>query len=211
MYQRLYEGMMLILVMITLMTLWTNHAFNPIVNWIVWGIFVMDFLYRMMTTPNKWLFIKQNPFLVIAIIPLDQFFQIARLVRIVYLFRMKTVAKYYIQPSIDRLSYVSKLIIILLIIVFLCIQSLVIWVLEDSILSIGEAVYYISQHLLFFGQRIVEVDHGLSLFIFVLTTIIGVLLHGMALQWLFQQVDRRYRQFKKNRIKSTSKEEEKSM
>ncbi|MFV8828824.1 hypothetical protein ACNSTQ_13660 [Alkalihalobacterium sp. APHAB7] len=43
--------------------------------WIVWGIFLVDYLIRFIKAEQKWRFIKVNPFLVIAIVPFDQFFQ----------------------------------------------------------------------------------------------------------------------------------------
>src|SRR5699024_5758510 len=85
----LYEALMVVLVIITIVTLWTEHTFNSTVNTIVWFIFFVDFVVRFILAKSKWQYIRSNPFLIIAIIPFDQFFQIARIVRVVYLFRIK--------------------------------------------------------------------------------------------------------------------------
>ncbi|GAE28457.1 potassium voltage-gated channel subfamily KQT [Halalkalibacter wakoensis JCM 9140] len=189
--------------MTTLPTLWTNHAINPFVNWIVWIVFVIDFGYRLQLAEQKWLFIKKNPFLVIAIIPFDQFFQVARLVRVIYLFRMKTVAKYYIQPVIEQLSYFSKMVILIIIMGYLALQAFVLWKLEGAIISYEEALGFSIKQLLFFGQRLVEVEYAISLFLLVLTTIVGVFLHGLALQWLFHKIEGWYQRYRKKQVKQT--------
>lgn len=103
-----YEITMVILVMATIITLWTENSFDSIINLIVWIVFAADFLIRLFRAQEKWTFIKENPFLLIAIIPLDQFFQLARIVRLFYLFRIKTIAKYYVSPYMMKLTYQSK-------------------------------------------------------------------------------------------------------
>src|SRR5690625_509358 len=103
---------MIFLVMLTIITLWTDNTFNPTINWIVWFVFFIDFVSRLVMTKKKWNFIKHNPFLLIAIIPFDQVFQIARIVRVFYLFRIKTIAKYYITPYVRNLTYQSITLIV---------------------------------------------------------------------------------------------------
>src|SRR5699024_6265461 len=104
-FKYVYEALMVLLVIITIVTLWTDHTYNTTVNVIVWLVFFIDFIVRLFSSKSKWNFIKSNPFLLIAIIPVDQFFQIARIVRIFYLFRIKTIAKFYILPYALMLTY----------------------------------------------------------------------------------------------------------
>ncbi|GAE91278.1 hypothetical protein JCM21714_223 [Gracilibacillus boraciitolerans JCM 21714] len=48
---------------------------------------MIDYMIRIvLSPPRKWEFIKKNPFLLLAVIPFDQFFQVARIVRLLYLF-----------------------------------------------------------------------------------------------------------------------------
>lgn len=187
--KRIYEGIMILLVMMTIMTLWTENAYNSTINWVVWLIFFVDFVIRFTLSSNKWEFIKKNPFLVIAVIPLDQFFQMARIVRLIYLFRIKTITKYYIQPFVQKLTYQSKLWIFAAILSLLLIQSFVVWRLEEHVLSFWDATYAVFGHLIFFGHRMVDIQEGISLWMFVITSIVGVLLHGLALQWIFTKIE----------------------
>src|SRR5690606_9634499 len=112
---------------------WTEHTFNSTLNTIVWLIFFIDFIVRFIIAKKKWEFIRSNPFLVIAIIPLDQFFQIARIVRIFYLFRIKTIAKFYILPYIAKLTYRALVLFSLIFFVLLTLISSVVFHLERSI------------------------------------------------------------------------------
>ncbi|WP_234031493.1 hypothetical protein [Lentibacillus cibarius] len=101
----IYETMMIFLVMLTIVTIWTDDTYNATISWVVWVVFFIDFNVRFLTSQAKWAFIKQNPFLFIAIIPFDQFFQMARIVRIIYLFRIKTITKYYVVPFVEKLQF----------------------------------------------------------------------------------------------------------
>src|SRR5690625_5295331 len=147
----IYEALMVILVIVTIITLWTEHTFNSTINLIVWFIFFIDFVVRLTIANNKWDYIKNNPFLVIAIIPLDQFFQIARIVRLFYLFRIKTIAKFYIIPYVGRLTYRALILFLSLFVIILIGFSGIVLTLEATITSFAQAMYVVFGHLLFFG------------------------------------------------------------
>src|SRR5699024_1559237 len=112
----IYETIMILLVLVTIITIWTENTYNSTINWVVWAIFFADFIIRFSLVHEKWNFVKRNPFLIIAIIPFDQFFQLARIVRLIYFFRIKTIAKYYITPYVRKLTYQSITLIIVLVI-----------------------------------------------------------------------------------------------
>src|SRR5699024_8814443 len=105
----IYEIIMITFVLLTIFTLWIVSAYNTTIKWILSGVFFVYFIMRLLIAKNKWQFIKSNPFLLIAIIPFDQFFQMARIVRLLYFYRIKTIAKYYITPYIKLLTNRSKL------------------------------------------------------------------------------------------------------
>ncbi|KGP74096.1 hypothetical protein [Pontibacillus yanchengensis] len=197
-FKRIYEGIMIILVMITIVTLWTEQAYNTFINRFIWFVFFIDFVVRLWKAEERWTFLKKNPFLVIAVIPLDQFFQMARIVRIIYLFRIKTITKYYIQPFVQKLTYQSKLYIFGGLFGVLALQSLILWWIEENITSLWMSFSLVFQHLLFFGHRAIEVHASATLWMFVVTSVIGVILHGLALQWLFSQAEPIY-----NKVKNT--------
>lgn len=195
----IYEIIMIVLVLITIITIWTENTYNSTINWIVWGIFFVDFVIRFLTAKEKWEFIKRNPFLIIAIIPFDQFFQIARVVRLIYFFRIKTIAKYYITPYIRKLSYQSVTLIFILILSILLIESVFLWKIEMAIDQYLDAVYVVFAHLLFFGHRMFVVEQSLSIWLLTITSILGVVVQGLALQWVFSKVEAIYRRLLKQK------------
>ncbi|WP_088102345.1 transporter [Halalkalibacter urbisdiaboli] len=191
-FKYFYEGIMLVFVAITIITLWTEHAYNSFVNFGVWLIFFFDFVIRFYKSKEKWRFLKRNPFLIIAVIPVDQFFQVARIVRIIYLFRIKTIAKYYLHDAVEKLTYRARFMIIAIIIIFLCLQSWVILLLETQVMTFLQSFLLLGRHILFFGHRAIEVTEGVTLLFFAMTTVLGVLLHGITLQWLFSKIEKIY-------------------
>lgn len=192
----LYECGMIILVMITIITLWTEEAYNSTVNWIVWAVFFADFIVRFMTAPKKWQFIKDNPFLLIAVIPLDQFFQMARVVRLIYLFRLKTIAKYYLVPFAERLTFHSKTLILTILCLVFIVTAISIQHLEASVTTFLEGLYVVFGYLLFFGHRLFVITNPLSIWMLTTISIIGIALHGLAVQWAFGKADELIRRFR---------------
>ncbi|MCD5325706.1 MULTISPECIES: transporter [Pontibacillus] len=203
-FKRLYEGIMVLLVMVTIMTLWSDRPYDSVVNWIVWGIFMIDFLIRLVLTKNKWEFVKQNPFLVVAVIPFDQFFQMARIVRIIYLFRIKTITKYYVEPLINRLTYKSKIVLFGLMATLLAIESSLLWMAEGEISTFSDAFLMIGRQLLFFGHQSGISLSTFSIIMLVFTSILGVVLHGLALQWIIEKGER----VVKGRLKSSERHQD---
>ena len=198
-FKYLYEMLMVVLVIVTIITLWTESTFNSTVNTVVWAIFFIDFLVRFISAKNKWQFIKSNPFLLIAIIPFDQFFQIARIVRIFYLFRIKTIAKFYILPYAQMLTYRALMLFAFIFIVLLTNISFIVMKLESEINGFSEALFVVYGHLLFFGHRIFMIEHVLSITLLTLVSISGVILQGLALQWVLSRAEFYYKKHKHER------------
>src|SRR5690625_3484425 len=161
----IYESIMIILVILTIITIWTENSYNATINWIVWGVFFTDFIIRFFIAKKKWSFLKRNPFLIIAIIPFDQFFQLARIVRLIYFFRIKTIAKYYITPYVRKLTYQSITSIIIFLLALLFIEAAIVWKLENTIATFVNGLSVVFGHLLFFGHRIFIVNHTLSIWL----------------------------------------------
>lgn len=192
-FKYLYEALMIILVIITIITLWTESIFNSTINTIVWFVFFIDFLVRLIVAKSKWGYIKSNPFLIIAIIPIDQFFQIARIVRIFHLFRIKTIAKFYIIPYATMLTYRALLAFTALFVMMLTAISGIVYKLEVSITTFIKALYVVFGHLLFFGHRIFLIEHIVSISLLTVVSISGVIIQGLALQWVLTKVEMIYR------------------
>ncbi|ASK61149.1 transporter [Virgibacillus phasianinus] len=199
-----YEGIMVLLVMLTLITLWSENTYNSTINWIVWGIFFIDFCIRLLMSKEKWEFIKRNPFLIIAIIPFDQFFQMARIVRIIYLFRIKTITKYYISPYLKKLNFRSMSILVSVLAILLFIESLVILRLESSIQTYYDALFVLFGYLFFFGHDTFIIENQFSVWSLTSISIVGIAIQGLALQWAFSIIESLFGSYKKKR--SVSKE-----
>ncbi|MFD2760192.1 transporter [Lentibacillus juripiscarius] len=204
----IYETIMILLVMLTIVTIWTNDTYNTTISWIVWGVFFLDFTVRFMTAEAKWTFIKQNPFLFIAIIPFDQFFQMARIVRIIYLFRIKTIAKYYVVPFVEKLTIRSKSLILLFVLALLLAEMVLIQTVEPSIESHLEASLAVFGYLLFFGHRVFEIEQAVSVWTLTAVSVLGIAMQGLALQWVFNRVDLLFQRFKDKHAREAEREEQ---
>ncbi|MFS1517237.1 transporter [Bacillus sp. SCS-151] len=191
----LYELIMISLVILIILTFWIENSFNSIISWVVWVVFFLDFICRLIFVKNKWEFIKNNPLLIVAIIPFDQFFQLARLVRIIYLFRIKTITKYYVQPLVQRISNLSKLLIILALLIIFSVEALLLWQLESNIISFWHSFYFVIGQLMFFGRDIYQVNHTVSYICVTFNSIVGVVIHGLVIQWFFNRIEPFYLKF----------------
>src|SRR5690625_2779141 len=203
-FKYVYEIIMIVLVVATIVTLWTDNTYNTTINTIVWLIFFIDFVVRLFSAKEKWTYIKSNPFLIIAIIPFDQFFQIARIVRIFYLFRIKTIAKFYILPYAQLLTYQALTLFTLLYASILVGISLIVLSVELSIVSFKDAIFVVFGHLLFFGHRIFIIEHLLSISLLTMVSISGVIIQGLALQWVFSRLESMYRKHEQKRSSNVS-------
>ena len=152
-------------------------------------MFFTDFVIHLLVTKEKWNFIKNNPFIIIAIIPFDQFFQVARVVRLIYFFRIKTIAKYYITPYVRKLSFQSLTLILFALLLLLMGESFFIWKQENSVYTFSNALYVVFGQLLFFGRQIFVIENPSSIWLLTATSFLGIGIQGLALQWVFTKID----------------------
>ncbi|HLR63602.1 MAG TPA: transporter [Lentibacillus sp.] len=195
----IYESIMILLVMLTIITIWSDDTYNSTVSWIVWAVFFADFTVRFIISGSKWDFIKQNPFLIIAIIPFDQFFQMARIVRLIYFFRIKTITKYYVVPFVEKLTFQSKSLILSIILFLLLAEGILIWIIESSAETYFDALFVVFGYLLFFGHRVFEINQSMSVWTLTVVSVLGIAIQGLALQWVFNRIDVIYKRFKSKR------------
>ncbi|WP_245804707.1 hypothetical protein [Halobacillus hunanensis] len=176
-----YELIMVLLATLSVSTIWQQTPYDSLIVWVTWSIFFVDFLYRLFTSDHKWSFIKKNPFIVIAAIPLDAVFQFARVARILHLFRLKSITKYYTKPFIRFLKnqrFFSVAIITSLFILFLIIP---LTIMEDKLTSYTDAFISTLTALIFFGKAGFEPETIMGHVIIVIVTIVGVIIHGLIL------------------------------
>ena len=94
----LYEGTMIVLVVISLAAMMTNEESNfKYVHQIIWFIFLIDVVIRFIRTSVKWRYIKDNPFDIVTVIPLEDTMLLARFARFLRLFRYKNLVKRYVD------------------------------------------------------------------------------------------------------------------
>ncbi|WP_082235081.1 hypothetical protein [Halobacillus massiliensis] len=177
--QTTYEIFMIGLAALSVATIWQQSNFDSYIVWGTWGIFFIDFIYRFSKSSNKWDFLKENPFIVIAAIPLDAVFQFARFARILHLLRLKSITKYYTAPFIRFLrkhhfSYTAGLTMVVVFILIIPLKSI-----EPSLNSYFEALLSSLRGLIFFGRTGYEPETAGGQVIFVIITILGVILHGL--------------------------------
>ncbi|MFD2657305.1 transporter [Gracilibacillus thailandensis] len=185
----IYDMAMILLVMVTILTLWVEHTVNSTINLIVWIVFLIDYIIRIILADNKWQFIKKNPFLLLAVIPFDQFFQVARIVRLFYLFRIKTITKYYVTPYIKQLTYTKKMLLLLSLPALLLVETIMIWKMGNKLEFWHEAFFVVFQHLFIFVNSLESINHFPSILLLTITSIFGVIIQGLVLQWLFDKLE----------------------
>lgn len=93
-----YESIMLAVVTISVVGIFVQSD-AELWRWVhrtVWAIFLIDVTVRFAKAFSKWQHLKQNPFDIISIIPLEDFFLFARFARLIKLFRYKNIIKRYL-------------------------------------------------------------------------------------------------------------------
>ncbi|WP_173917313.1 hypothetical protein [Halobacillus sp. Marseille-Q1614] len=184
----IYEILMIVLAALSVATLWQQSDYDSYIVWGTWGIFFIDFIYRLLKSPNKWDFIKQHPFIVIAAIPLDAVFQFARFARILHLLRLKSITKYYTAPFIrflrkQHLSYVAGLTLVIIFILIIPLK-----IMEPPLESYAGAFISSLTALTFFGRTGFEPETAGGQIIIVVLTILGVILHGLIISTVIDYV-----------------------
>lgn len=132
-----YEGTMIVLVVISLAAMLTNEESNfRYVHQIIWFIFLIDVLFRFIRTSVKWRYIKNNPFDIVTVIPLEDMMVLARFARFLRLFRYKNLVKRYVDGISKRFEQIGFLrLSIGLFIINIVIAIILAWVRDFGILK----------------------------------------------------------------------------
>ncbi|TGA96939.1 two pore domain potassium channel family protein [Sporolactobacillus shoreae] len=118
--KKYYELFMFSLVLISLVTISFENPFVNLLDWIIWGIFVIDYFYFFIRAESKWGYFKTHLIELIAIVPFGSGFRLARGLRLVRLLRFTAIGHRYIGPVYNFLRerglhkvFVSLLVVIL--------------------------------------------------------------------------------------------------
>lgn len=137
-----YEIVMAGLALISVIFIWNENSLIRNLDFIIWLIFMFDVSIRFFTSKDKWGYVKKHPLDIVAIIPLDSIFRLARLGRLLRLLRLLAIIKHFMEPlhAIFRTNNLDKVILFLIIVIFVI--SIPIQLLEPSIETYADAVWW---------------------------------------------------------------------
>ncbi|WP_100488174.1 potassium channel family protein [Sporolactobacillus pectinivorans] len=96
--KKYYEAFMFVLVVISLITISFENDFVNILDWIIWGIFVIDYFYFLFRSKNKKQYFKTHLIELVAIVPFSSGFRLARGLRLIRLLRLTAIGSRYVGP-----------------------------------------------------------------------------------------------------------------
>lgn len=137
-----YELLLISLAIISVLFYYSDKGAIPWLDWTVWAIFFVDVVIRFIISKNKWQFIKQNPFIVIAAIPLESIFQTARIAHLFRLLRLFAISKNYLGTlfAILKTNGLDKVLTVSLILIFFAGASVT--VIEPNIETFGDGIWW---------------------------------------------------------------------
>ncbi|QGH33693.1 two pore domain potassium channel family protein [Gracilibacillus salitolerans] len=138
----IYEVLLFFLALLSVILIWYTHPIARYINFSVWLIFAVDVITRLIKSDNKTDYIKKNPFDFIAINPFDSIFQLARFVRLFRVVRFILISKHYAKPVISILKTNGLDRLIGITISLILIFSIPVMLVEPSINSYQDAVWW---------------------------------------------------------------------
>ncbi|ANU26757.1 potassium channel family protein [Planococcus versutus] len=138
----IFESFMFVLVLISLFFAFSKNEHFIKFDWGIWFVFVLDYTIRLIKSENKWTYVKQHPFELIAIIPFDSIFRAARIVRLFRVIRLIGIGSRYLTPvyKLLRTNGLDKVLIIAMVLLFIIPIPIVL--LEPSINTFGDALWW---------------------------------------------------------------------
>src|SRR5699024_11957057 len=136
-------------------------------------------------------------FMRITLIPSYPGLQMAGIVRLHQFSWIESSAKYYLTSYVKVFTERLQVAIFGAFIGLLLVEAVIVWQLEGAIDAYYEAVTVVGGHLVFFGHRIFMIDHTISVTLLTMTSILGVVLQGIALQCALSKGEVYYKRWKK--------------
>lgn len=115
----IYETVMICLVIFSLVTIFMNQDSGYVyIHTVIWLIFLVDVSVRFLRAAVKWRYIRDNPFDIVTVIPLEDMFILARFARFIKLFRYKNLVKRYVERIKDFVRKIGFLRVTLIAVIF---------------------------------------------------------------------------------------------
>lgn len=184
-FRLLYEVLIILVVVTYAILIFADPSEHPFlteelvqtIDWWLIGFFAVEYLIRLWRAEDQWKFTKENWFDVVAMIPLDQIFPLARLMRILRLIRIL-----HASPMLWAIlaSRQMRVIFFFMALVILW-SSAGIYILEagvnDSILTFGDAMWWavVTTTTVGYGDISPITDGGRIIGVFLMFTGIGLI------------------------------------
>ncbi|WP_066173917.1 ion transporter [Bacillus marinisedimentorum] len=138
----IYELFMLFLAFISISMIWVESKAGFYIDLVVWFIFLVDVILRVMGAKNKWAYIKSNPFDIIALLPFDSIFRLARFARFFRIVRILSMSSYLLRPisGILNTNGLRRVIVVTMVTVFF--SSIPFRFIEPKIDSFEESLWF---------------------------------------------------------------------
>ncbi|RSK29385.1 two pore domain potassium channel family protein [Bacillus sp. HMF5848] len=133
---------MLLLVIISISFIWIEHPQARIADFIIWLIFLGDYVVRLLKADEKKLFVKKNIFDLIVLIPFDSIFRVARLAKLIRLIRLFYIGSRFIGPvyNILKTNGLHKILSATVILIF--VSAIPIYYFEPNIETMEDALWW---------------------------------------------------------------------
>ncbi|MYL30468.1 two pore domain potassium channel family protein [Halobacillus halophilus] len=137
-----YETLLLTLALLSVMYLWSDHPAAIFLDRFVWLLFFTDVTIRILRSENKLQYIRKHPLEVIAAIPLESIFQLARAARLFRLLRMLLIVRRHFPHLLKILRTNGLDRVLLFSSVMLFASSVIIRHAEDNIDSYADGLWW---------------------------------------------------------------------
>ncbi len=149
---QLYEYFMLILALLSVSLIWIDLGVFNYIIFVVWGIFLIDIIVRIYRARSKFIYMLKNPFDIVAVIPLDSFFLLARFSRFISVLRIKSILTRYtvrLQKWVSTLNLVRVTAGFFFVVLVL---NLAVWMMLD--ITVMETIRwsYLSMYVFDYGK-----------------------------------------------------------
>ncbi|REB07280.1 two pore domain potassium channel family protein [Sporosarcina sp. BI001-red] len=178
-FKLIYELFMFSLAILSVSFIWIQNESLQYIDKIVWFIFFVDVSIRFFKSNNKLEFIKKNPFDIIAIIPFDSVFQLARLARLIRVVRAFTIVKRYAKPALAILEINGLQRILTFTVILIFAAAIPIRFIEPSITTYEDALWWSVVTATTVGYGDISVETGLGRIIAIVLMVFGIGLLGM--------------------------------